>query len=254
MKLRWMAISGGLAAAVVTAGACGSEPEPVCVVARAVSDNSTGSFATTYQLKQGQNPDRACARLKPEALGLQKYFSQAPEAPDTVGVRSTRLGQLLRDFAKRLPAGAADTATAVGPFTSETPAEDHFCTVQELSPTRLVVPEATAPDGGVLPAQDFGYTWSNLRIYNTPEIPGTQFTSDLTYTENGCTAEYSVKGIWPVVSCRGADAGLDETRCDPYADLDAGRLRGSGINPLFPVKCDPDTLICVLTGEVPSAP
>ncbi|RYZ39735.1 MAG: hypothetical protein EOO71_18815 [Myxococcaceae bacterium] len=254
MKLRWMAISGGLAAAVVTAGACGSEPVAPCVVARAVSEGSTGSFATTYELKAGQNPDLACARLKPESLGLQKFFSQDPKAPDTVGVRSTRLGNLLRDFASRVSAESKASAAAVGPFASETPGEDHFCTVPQLTPTRLDVAEALAPDGGLLPAQAFGYTWSNLRIYNTPEIPGTQFTSDLVYTENGCTAEYAVKGIWPVVTCQGADGGPDDAKCDPYADFDAGRLRGSGINPLFPVKCDPDARICVLTGEVPSAP
>ncbi len=255
MKLRWMAVSGGLAAAVVTAGACGSEPEAPCVVARAVSDGSTGSFATTYQLKEGQNPDLACARLKPEPLGLQKYFSQDPKAADTVGVRSARLGQLLKDFAARLPPGAGDSATAVGSFASETPAEDRFCTVPQLTPTRLDVPESPASDGGVLPAQDYGYAWSNLRIYNTPEIPGTQFTADLVYTENGCTASYAVKGIWPVVKCQDSTTkGPSDALCDPYADYDAGRLRGSGINPLFPVKCDPDALICVLTGEVPSAP
>ncbi|RKH06942.1 hypothetical protein D7X32_03640 [Corallococcus carmarthensis] len=255
MKLRWMAISAGIAAAAVAVGACGSEPEAECVVARAVSDGSTGSFAATYQLKPGQNPDGVCARLKPESLGLQKFFSQDPAAPDTVGVRSARLGKLLEDFASRLSEDSKASATAVGPLASATPGADHFCSVPELTPTRLDVAASVAPDGGALPAQDYGYAWSNLRIYNTPEIPGTQFTADLVYTENGCTAEYTVKGIWPVVKCQNSKTKLpDETLCDPYADYDAGRLRGSGINPLFPVKCDPDAFICVLTGEVPSAP
>lgn len=255
MKLRWMTISAGLAAAAVAVGACGSEPEPECVVARAVSDGSTGSFAATYQLKAGQNPDLLCSRLKPEPLGLQKFFSPAPEAPDTVGVRSARLGKLLEDFASRLSADSTASATAVGAFASTTPGADHFCAVPELTPTRLEVAAAQASDGGTLPAQDYGYAWSNLRIYNTPEIPGTQFTADLVYTENGCTAAYAVKGIWPVVKCQNSKTKLpDDALCDPYPDYDAGRLRGSGINPLFPVKCDPDALICVLTGEVPSAP
>jgi hypothetical protein len=255
MKLRWMAISAGAAAAAVAMGACGSAPEAECVVARAVSDGSTGSFAASYQLKAGQNPDQVCARLKPEPLGLQKFYNQDPAGADTVGVRSSRLGQLLQSFASRVSEASKASATAVGPFASTTPAEDHFCSVPQLSPTRLEVAQGVAPDGGVLPAQDYGYAWSNLRIYNTPEIPGTQFTADLVYTENGCTAEYAVKGIWPVVRCQNSATKLpDDALCDPYADFDAGRLRGSGINPLFPVKCDPDALICVLTGEVPSAP
>ena len=116
----------------------------------------------------------------------------------------------------------------------------------ELAPALLEVPATSS-----LPAQSFSYEWSNLRVYNTPEIPGTQFIADLRYTETGCIADYTVKGIWPVVSC--ATGGKpDETKCDPYRTSTSAGLRGSGINPLFPVKCDPVALICVLTGEVPS--
>ncbi|MBZ4416021.1 hypothetical protein [Myxococcus sp. RHSTA-1-4] len=264
MKLRLMGLSLGVAAAAVTVGACSmEEPEPQCVVARAVIDGSTGSFATTYTLKAGQNPDRACAQLKPEALGLQKFFGEDPGAPDTVAVRSARMGKLLEDFASRPDPDPTHQPFSVGPFASESPGPDNFCDVPTLTPARLDVPASAAglPDGGTLPdggpppelpPQSFTYEWSNLRIYNTPGIPGTQFTAELRYTENGCTAEYTAKGIWPVVSCRGRDGKPNEAACDPYADYDAGRLRGSGINPIFPVKCDPDALICVLTGEVPS--
>ncbi|AGC48381.1 MlpA protein [Myxococcus stipitatus DSM 14675] len=244
MKTRWL---GWSAALVVLAGCGAEEPEPQCVVARAVSDGSIGSFATVYTLSAGQNPDLQCARLKPEAVGLQKYFSEDPKAADTVGVRSTRLGTLMAvDFKDRPDPDASNKPYSVGAFASEGPGADNFCDVPQLSETRLDVP-ATA----TLPAQNFRYVWSNLRIYNTPGIPGTQFKADLSYTENGCTATYQAKGIWPVVSC--ATKGLpDETKCDPYPDFSVGRLRGSGINPLFPVKCDPAALICVLTGDVPS--
>jgi hypothetical protein len=133
--------------------------------------------------------------------------------------------------------------------------------VPQLTPARLEAPAlpagladgGTQPDGGppAQTAQNITYEWSNLRIYNTPEIPGTQFVAELRYTENGCTAEYTAKGIWPVVSC-GVGGKPDESRCDPFPDPSVGRLRGSGINPIFPVTCDPVALICVLTGEVPS--
>jgi hypothetical protein len=200
-------------------------------------------------------------------VGLQKFFNQDPGAPDTVAVRSARLGKLGTDFASTRPDPDPSHATySVGPFASEAPGPDNFCDVPTLTPARLDVPATAAglPDGGVLPdggppalpAQSFTYEWSNLRIYNTSGIPGTQFTAELKYTENGCTAEYTAKGIWPVVTCSMKnDAGVtvvNEAACDPYADYDAGRLRGSGINPIFPVKCDPVAFICVLTGEVPS--
>jgi hypothetical protein len=179
-------------------------------------------------------------------VGLQKYFSREASDPDTVAIRTRRMGTLVNQFRTRIDAANAGEPYAVGPLASESPGPDNFCDVPELSPARLEVP-ASATE----PAQSFSYEWSNLRVYNTPEIPGTQFIADLRYTENGCTAEYTVRGIWPVVSC--ATAGRpDEVKCDPYPDFEAGRLRGSGINPIFPVKCDPVALICVLTGEVPS--
>jgi hypothetical protein len=262
MKLKLMGLSVSVAAAAVTIGACNTQaPEARCTVARAVSDGSTGSFAATYTLKDGQDATQACAKLKPEQVGMQKFFSRDESARDTIGVRSRRMGGLPTALKLRTDPAPLYEPSSVGELVTEFPGADNFCDVPTLTPARLEAPALPAglPDGGTLPdggppaqaAQSITYEWSNLRIYNTPEIPGTQFVAELRYTENGCTAEYSVKGIWPVVSC--ATGGKpDETKCDPYPDPAAGRLRGSGINPIFPVKCDPVALICVLTGEVPS--
>jgi hypothetical protein len=248
MMRRVRQLSVGVAAAALLA--CNTEdPERQCVVARAVSDGSTGSFAAVYVLKEGEDPARACAQLAAEPVGLQKYYSEDPAALDTVAIRSARVGRLLEQYASRLASGPAPEPNSLGAL-GEVPGADNFCQVPELSPTRVEVPEDSTG-----PAQSFTYAWSNLRIYNTPQIPGTQFVADLRYSENGCTAEYQVKGIWPVVNCgSGTPRKPNEALCDPNPDFEAGRLRGSGINPLFPVKCDPVALICVLTGEVPSAP
>lgn len=248
MKRDLMGMSVSAVALAAVLSACNTEdPERQCSVARAVSDGSTGSFAATFTLKEGSpDPDRLCTQLKAEPVGLQKYFNQDPSAPDTVAIRTDRMGRLRTQYAARIDAATAGAPYALGPLASETPGPDNFCDVPELAPGRLEVPANETQ-----PAQSFTYEWSGLRVYNTPEIPGTQFIADLRYTENGCTAEYTVRGIWPVVSC--ATGGKpDETKCDPYPDYNVGRLRGSGINPIFPVKCDPVALICVLTGEVPS--
>jgi len=255
MKLRLMALSVSVTAAAVTLGACNTQaPEARCTVARAVSDGSIGSFAATYTLKEGEDATQACAQLKPEQVGMQKFFSEDENARDTIAVRSRRMGQLPTQLKLRADPAPVHEPSSVGEIVTEFPGADNFCDVPTLTPARLEAPALPAgPTGGppAQAAQSITYEWSNLRVYNTPEIPGTQFVAELRYTENGCTADYSVKGIWPVVSC--ATAGKpDETRCDPYPDPKAGRLRGSGINPLFPVKCDPVALICVLTGEVPS--
>jgi hypothetical protein len=264
MNLRLIALGAGAVGLTVAVGACDSyEQDPQCVVARAVSDGSTGSFATSYVLKEGQDPSRACAQLKPEPVGLQKYFSETGTGRDAVGVRSSRMGTMTQQLAARLRADVPNQAHSVGELTTAAPGTDNFCDVPALSPARLeaMATERGLPDGGTLPdggppaqpAVSLTYEWSNLRVYNTPEIPGTQFVADLKYSENGCTAEYRVKGIWPVVRCQNSTTKkADDVLCDPYADPKAGRLRGSGINPLFPVKCDPDVMICVLTGEVPS--
>lgn len=253
MNLRLIAVGAGAVAFTTVLGACGTEQQdPQCVVARAVSDGSTGSFAATYSLKEGQDASRACAQLKPEPVGLQKYFSQDPAAKDTVGVRSARMGSLLKTNASRLSTEAPSDANSVGALTTDAPGADNFCEVPTLAPARLVAEATSSGTGSPQPALSVTYEWSNLRIYNTPQIPGTQFIADLKYTENDCTADYKVRGIWPVVKCANSKKEADDTLCDPRPDYSVGRLRGSGINPLFPVKCDPDVKICVLTGEVPS--
>ena len=104
---------------------------------------------------------------------------------------------------------------AVGPLASEGPGPDNFCDVPELGPARLEVPASSTQ-----PAQSFSYEWSGLRVYNTPEIPGTQFIADLRYTENGCTADYTVRGIWPVVSC-GTSPRPGAARAEPHSPLGA---------------------------------
>ena len=247
MNSRLMGWSLSATAALVL-GACSAEVDEQCVVARAVFEGSTGSFATTYTLKEGQTADRPCAQLQPEPVGLQKFYGKEPSDPDTVAIRTARMGKLLAEFKVTPDPASPNKPFSMGALTTEFPGADNFCEVPALAPARLEVS-----------GQSFTYDWSNLRIYNTPEIPGTQFVADLGYTENGCTARYSVKGIWPVVRCGKTVNGqtvADNTLCDPKPDFAAGRTRGSGINPIFPVTCaptaDPKTFICVLTGEVPS--
>ncbi len=253
-RLIGLASGGALLASVL--GACeAQQQDPQCIVARAVFDGSTGSFATTYSLKEGQDPALACATLQSEQVGLQKYFSGDPGTKNTVGIRTKRVGALLENKSFVVDPDAPNQPNSVGTLETDAPGPDNFCEVPALNPTRLVVRPATGTGTGL----DLTYAWSNLRVYNTPDIPGTQFIADLRYTENGCTAEYTVRGIWPVVTCSKPDPAdskktlPDESKCLPYADPPT-RLRGSGINPNFPVKCDTVARICVLTGEVPSVP
>lgn len=250
MNLRRIGLGLGAVLFASTLGACGAyQQDPQCVVAK-------GAFATVYTLKPGQDASLACAQLAPQVVGLEKYFGQDSSDPDTVAMRSKVVGDLLVNTADdyQVDPDAPNQPNSVGVLTTDAPGPDNFCEVPALNATRLVVRSLSGGAG-----KSLTYGWSNLRVYNTAEIPGTQFTADLHYTENDCTAEYTVKGIWPVVSCSkeitvdGKKQKVpDEVKCDPRPDPAAGRHRGSGINPIFPVKCDPVALICVLTGEVPS--
>lgn len=261
MNLRLIGLGAGVVMLATTLGACDAQQQdPQCVVARAVSDGSTGSFATSYTLVPGQDATASCAQLKPEPVGLQKYFSQDPNAEvqdpnakDSVAIRVDRVGAFLKKTTGSAPQLVLDPdaphqPSSVGVLTTDAPDADNYCHVPVLNETRL---EARSTTGGA--DVSLTYAWSNLRIYNTSDIPGTVFVADLTYTENGCQADYKVKGIWPVVRCSktikvdGKDQLVpDETKCEPKPDPSVGRLRGSGINPSFPVMCDPAALICVL--------
>jgi hypothetical protein len=237
-------IGWGACAVVFTstlAGCDAQQQDPQCVVAK-------GSFATVFTPKAGQDTSLACAKLAPQVVGLEKFFSEDPQAKDTVSIRAQRMGNEVAHKDTRLDdADAQNHPNSVGALSTDAPGADNFCEVPTIEAARL----QTRYSGISKAPLTLAYEWSKLRIYNTPEIPGTQFTAELRYTENDCTAEYTVKGIWPVVSC--ATSGKpDATKCDPKPDPAAGRHRGSGINPIFPVECHPVALICVLTGEVPS--
>jgi hypothetical protein len=241
MNLRLIGSTTGALLLTSTLGACGAEQQdPQCMVGK-------GAFATVYTLKPGQTPDSTCSTLNPERVGLEKYFNQDPNGRDSVSLRPVQIGAELAHKDTQMDPDAPRQANSVGEFSTEVPRDDNFCEVPTLTPAEL-----QSRYGGVSKAPvSLKYEWSNLRIYSTPQIPGTQFTADLRYTKNGCTAEFSAKGIWPVVSCA-TNSKPDNSKCDPNPDPSVGRVRGSGINPIFPVECHPVALICVLTGEVPS--
>jgi hypothetical protein len=216
--------------------------------------SGVGGFAAKYTLKPGQEacPDHKGKLLQGEILGLSKY-NPLKEGEDDVQdltkaslvIRSQTLGDINVDPALK---DEAHEPYSLGDFVSVEPDDDDVCSVPELS-----VAEQDVPAMGASPGIHIKYEWSNVRLIVTAAYPGTQMVGDLTYTNNGCTASYSVIGLWPAVSCAGKDAQgnavADPALCDPVADPEAGRATGSGINPDLKdrVACDPDILLCVLT-------
>ncbi|XXT20788.1 hypothetical protein WME94_04370 [Sorangium sp. So ce429] len=216
-----------------------------------------GGFAATYTLKPGSKQGEGdCDTLRGDVIGLEKYNpSQADDREEQdlsralLAIRTTELGALAGEAEGAGVPIDGGAVFSMGEFASVEPDDDDVCAVASLSPAELDLPAF-----GERPATRIRYEWSNVRVHVTAAFPGTQMTADLTYTRGECTASYSVVGLWPAVACAGQDGATDPSLCDPQADVAAGRLVGSGINPDLEerVTCDPELALCVLK-EPPEA-
>lgn len=223
------------------------QPLSNCTVAMA----SPTGHAAQYLLKPKQSVTGSCAHKQAEEVGFFKYLPaiQTAEGPrqdynrPTLALRTDTLGKLTTDV----------SVNSTGPFQVK-PDANEVCTAPTLTPASFT---AQLDGGGT---DTITYNWSNVRVLNKPEALGTLVTADLEYTEGGCTALYTMRAVWPMVTCGtgvpdgdgGTKQVANEAMCSPYADLDAGQASGSGINPDFPVTCDPVSLICVLKPDAPA--
>lgn len=257
------ALSGafGLGLLALSGASC-SQPEIQCVVGH-------GPYFAKYELLEGTG---SCAELKGGEIGLATYFR--PNADRTlvdydkrrISIQSRILGSLQQ---RAEEFGVADPALApfgIGDYTND-PDEGNLCYAggangtPALSVAEQNVPEIPAMDDGMggmtdpIPAEHLRQEWKNLKVYVTAQVPGTQMTGEMTFENvvEGCSARYKMVALFPSVYC-GVDADGDEAtpdvasdeQCSAEADPDRGRVIGSGINPDFKTKCDPELLHCVL--------
>lgn len=101
-------------------------------------------------------------------------------------------------------------------------------------------------DGGTLnlPAATYKTEFTDFNVLTSTKVPGTAFTTNMKFTAGSCVAEYKAVGFWPEIACTTDEA------CNPSANLDAGRVTGSGINPDFKPKCDVALGVCVPTVDL----
>ena len=250
---RILVLSTVLALAPGAAAGC-SQPRIDCMVGHA---SGIGAFAMKYTLKPGSKTgDGSCDTVKGEIVGLEKYNPASAADPNkqdltkaTLAIRTTTLGQLAVDAAAAGVKVDEEKINSIGDFVSTVPDDKDVCTVPTLSPS-----EGNFPSFGGNPATDVKYEWKNIRVHVTPAYEGTEMVGEVTYTRDGCSATYTVIGLWPATYCEEVDADgkgtgkPDVTWCDPAPNPDLGRAYGSGINPDFKdnVTCDPDLLLCVL--------
>lgn len=251
---------------LVLGGSC-TQPTMNCTTAHL-------PYAAKFTLKSG-DPNSPCGQLKGDILGMQTYFATggvngtAKFADPSAAIRTQTAGLLVDEglnYAVPVP-GFSDPdevlhlPNALGDFEGGEPDGDDFCHVKKLGPARVdrpelpLIPEVPAvPDDPATPEDEtmegtpevpatppisISHEWTNARWLVNPDAQGTQFEADLKFTQDDCTAEYHVVAVSPAVHCM-SDA-------DCTAD-------GSGLNPDFAVRCDPDIDggVCVLAKDIPS--
>ena len=92
----------------------------------------------------------------------------------------------------------------------------------------------------VLEPLSLKYTWSNLTFLVSPASQGTSFIGQLEYTENGCTAQFDVFGLYPAVTCM-----TDEDCLDPAAGINSDLIANEA------VYCDLDLGMCAKKDDTP---
>jgi hypothetical protein len=204
---------------------CSDQPKVRCA--------TRGQYAAKYTLVTGTGD---CAGLKGDMLGVATYNgSNADNTPNwddaTIGIQPYSLAALTNGAP---PTMAGDSLFALGHFATAEPGDNSVCEVPVLSVAEVHVPAITDATTDPMtmvvtcpaPAQDVKYAWSNVRAVVSAAVLGTQFSADLTYTANGCTATYRVWAVSPPVSCAAPppppppdDAGSDDAT---PAEADAG--------------------------------
>ncbi len=197
--------------------ACAVEqPLPQCTVGR-------GAHAVRYE---SLSPSSACSTKVAENVGAQSFRRlEIPGTPPLLALRPATLAVI----------GAGDNdITSEGSFNSEYPTrDDTACRVPQLTEASQVV-------DGVMRR----YRWSDVTLYNTAAIPGTQWTATLEYSEGDCSATFKAVGVFPSISCR-VNGQIVPEECN--------RPRpGLSLDPAFPVRCDTDSGLCVLAEEPPA--
>jgi hypothetical protein len=246
--------------AAVSAMTGGCEQEPI------VCNTAHGSFAVRYTLVSGTG---ACATLKSGIIGVQPFVRSGPgDQPRydavPVALKTEEMGNLVAEYGQMVD---QTKLYALGAFQATNPGPDGFCPVVNLTAAEVSLPAVGArpdPEDPMmmlppLPAVTLKHEWSNVRFYVDPAFPGTQFTGDLAYTKDGCTATYKVQGLYPAASCGKAnpvDGGpqmiADPELCSPCADPSKGRRVGSMISPDIDTVCDEETFLCLPTKAPPS--
>ena len=237
-----------------------SQPPVECTVGRYYP------YAAKYKLTAGEGAGE-CAELVGDVIGMSAYnpANEDGSAPDlSKGSFAMRTGFVGGLVATADEWGVVDENDEHDPFAlgiwkSVFPDND-LCTPKgdDVSDVIQDLPEVPADEGDPEdPDDDFDgqaattlrEEWSEVKFYVTAAAPGTQMSAHYKLTQDTCEAEYDVLAVYAAAYCEDANGEPDDDYCKPDPNPEKGIAYGSGINPDFPVKCDPDLLLCVLDAQ-----
>ena len=232
-----------------------------------------GTFAARFDLKSGDKT-QPCGQLTGDILGMQTYFApgginNTPKFDEpSLAIRAQYLYAFIYDnvygpssvFDTRLIDKEVGDPDSLGDFADGLPDADGFCQVPKMTKVELNLPEVVEippteddPDTVDVDESDPGlagqaaarltYEWDNVKFLVTADAQGTQFSADLKFTQDSCTANYHVVGVYPAVFCLDEEGKPDDEVCK--SDV-------NGINPDFPTTCSKTFGFCVLKGELPA--
>jgi hypothetical protein len=239
-------------AASIISGCAIEQPSAGCIV----QDASVYAWQASYIPKTEADAAKSCGKLKGERLGVWKFTD--PEAAQatkdanlasTLAIRPSRLASLTRGSytyetgaldkdgkpvkktvtVDRVTRDQWDDATSQSTTLPEQSDSEGFCKATGFAQASITV-EAVANEKDAskveLAAASRTYQYGDIEVYSHPAAPGTQLRGTLTYSEGGCTAEYTVLALWPSVGCVVGST-------DPVENCGAG----SGLNPDFKAVC-----------------
>lgn len=213
--------------------------------------NTLSPFWAFYTLEEG-DPASSCGSKGGDFLNTQRYL--APGASDArLALLPYSVG--INSYFERVDPNDPDKKkeSAIGRFRELLPDERGICHVVDIADTEQNYPPVLDEDGmEEEPALSLRYKWEDVRVISTAEFTGTLIDGRVTITEDACTAKYKVYAVHPIVFC---DPLENETRdgksynaaCDPEANVDEGRVTGSGMNAAFEPTC------IAVTGDVSAA-
>jgi hypothetical protein len=214
--------------------------------------------------------------IKPVWLGdrIARARSEAADDPALAAMSEVLINYPYASAAAAPPATDLTTTRrpyALGKFATLYPDDAGLCTAGIVNDSDMAypaVPAHQAPDPGdgsktiavaIEPPTAVKYSWSHVRVVQTPQSPGTQTFADVTITRDGCSARYGAAILVPVVACGAEQNGktiADPTACDPNPN--PTNVFGSGISQGVPTACedlsdDPGNpnFLCVPTKTAP---